>query len=87
MKVTSTLSVLPPLMEWLGALAVAAVLWYGMSRIGTGDMTAGDFTTFVGALLMMYGPVKKLSRVNANIQQAIAASERCLLYTSPSPRD
>ena len=76
MKVTSTLSVLPPLMEWLGALAVAAVLWYGMSRIGTGDMTAGDFTTFVGALLMMYGPVKKLSRVNANIQQAIAASER-----------
>jgi subfamily B ATP-binding cassette protein MsbA len=63
-------------MEWLGALAVAAVLWYGMSRIGTGDMTAGDFTTFVGALLMMYGPVKKLSRVNANIQQAIAASER-----------
>ena len=76
MKVTSTLSVLPPLMEWLGAIAVAAVLWYGMSRIGTGDMTAGDFTTFVGALLMMYGPVKKLSRVNANIQQAIAASER-----------
>ena len=76
MKVTSTLSVLPPLMEWLGALAVAAVLWYGMSRIGSGDMTAGDFTTFVGALLMMYGPVKKLSRVNANIQQAIAASER-----------
>ena len=76
MKVTSTLSVLPPLMEWLGALGIAAVLWYGMSRIGTGDMTAGDFTTFVGALLMMYGPVKKLSRVNANIQQAIAASER-----------
>lgn len=76
MKVTSTLSVLPPLMEWLGALAIAAVLWYGMSRIGAGDMTAGDFTTFVGALLMMYGPVKKLSRVNANIQQAIAASER-----------
>lgn len=76
MKVTSTLSVLPPLMEWLGAIAIAAVLWYGMSRIGTGAMTAGDFTTFVGALLMMYGPVKKLSRVNANIQQAIAASER-----------
>ena len=39
-------------------------------------MTPGDFTSFVGALLMMYGPVKKLSRVNANIQQAIAASDR-----------
>ena len=39
-------------------------------------MATGDFMTFISALLMMYGPVKKLSRVNANIQQAIAASER-----------
>jgi subfamily B ATP-binding cassette protein MsbA len=31
---------------------------------------------FVAALLLMYGPVKKLSRVNANLQQAVAASER-----------
>ena len=76
MKVASTLSVLPPLMEWLGALGVVGVLWYGVSRITSGAMTPGDFTSFVGALLMMYGPVKKLSRVNANIQQAIAASER-----------
>ena len=76
MKVTSTLSVLPPLMEWLGALGVVGVLWYGMSRISSGAMSAGDFMTFVSALLMMYGPVKKLSRVNANIQQAVAASER-----------
>jgi len=76
MKVTSTLSVLPPLMEWLGAIGVVGVLWYGMSRIGSGDMSTGDFTAFVGALLMMYGPVKKLSRVNASIQQAIAGSER-----------
>ena len=76
MKVTSTLSVLPPLMEWLGALGVVGVLWYGMNRINSGVMSTGDFMTFISALLMMYGPVKKLSRVNANIQQAIAASER-----------
>ena len=76
MKVTSTLSVLPPLMEWLGAFAVVGVLWYGSTRIAGGEMTAGEFTTFVAALLVMYGPVKKLSRVNANIQQARAAAER-----------
>jgi len=76
MKVASTLSVLPPMMEWLGALGVVGVLWYGVNRISNGTMTPGDFTSFVGALLMMYGPVKRLSRVNANIQQAIAASER-----------
>ena len=76
MKVTSTLSVLPPLMEWLGAFAVVGVLWYGYSRIEGGEMTAGDFTAFVAALLYMYGPIKKLSRVNAHVQQAGAAAER-----------
>ena len=76
MKVTSSLSVLPPLMEWLGAFAVVGVLWYGSSRIAGGEMTTGEFTAFLAALLVMYGPVKKLSRVNANIQQARAASER-----------
>src|SRR5207247_89350 len=30
----------------------------------------------MAALLLMYAPAKKLSRVNANLQQAIAASER-----------
>ncbi len=76
MKVTSTLSVLPPLMEWLGAFAVVGVLWYGTTRIEGGEMTAGGFTAFVAALLYMYGPIKKLSRVNAHLQQAGAAAER-----------
>ena len=44
--------------------------------IAQSRLTAGEFTSFVAALLLMYGPVKKLSRVNANLQQAAAASER-----------
>jgi subfamily B ATP-binding cassette protein MsbA len=39
-------------------------------------LTTGEFTSFIAALFLMYGPAKKLSRVNANVQQAIAASER-----------
>lgn len=76
MRVTSALSVLPPVIELLGGLAVAGVLWYGSRQIAAGDLTAGEFTSFMAALLLMYGPVKKLSRVNGNIQQAIAAAER-----------
>ena len=45
-------------------------------EIAQARLTAGEFTSFVAALLLMYGPVKKLSRVNANLQQAAAASER-----------
>ena len=76
MKVTSALSALPPLMELLGGCGVAWVLWYGSREIAASDLSPGQFTSFMAALLLMYGPVKKLSRVNASIQQAIAAAER-----------
>jgi subfamily B ATP-binding cassette protein MsbA len=76
LKVTGVLSMLPPLMEFLGGLAIAAALWYGSREIAEGRLTPGEFTSFIAALLLMYGPVKKLSRVNANLQQAAAASER-----------
>src|SRR5215203_6190689 len=76
LKVTRVLGLLPPLMEFLGGIAIAGALWYGSREIAMGRLTAGEFTSFVAALLLMYGPVKKLSRVNANLQQAMAASER-----------
>jgi subfamily B ATP-binding cassette protein MsbA len=76
LKVTRVLSVLPPLMEFLGGVAIAGALWYGSREIAQGRLTAGEFTSFVAALLLMYGPIKKLSRVNANLQQAMGASDR-----------
>ncbi len=76
MKVTRALSILPPMMEFLGGIAFAVALWYGSREIGSGRLTTGEFTSFIAALFLMYGPAKKLSRVNANLQQAIAASER-----------
>src|SRR6202049_1203779 len=76
MKVTAALSALPPLMELIGGFGMAAALWYGSQQIASGRLTQGQFALFIGSLFLMYGPAKKLSRVNANLQQAIAASER-----------
>lgn len=76
MSVTGVLSVLPPLMEALGGVAIVGALWYGSGEIAAGRLTPGEFTSFVAALLLMYGPIKKLTRVNANLQQAAAAAER-----------
>jgi subfamily B ATP-binding cassette protein MsbA len=76
MKVTAALSGLPPLMELLGGIGMAAALWYGAQQIAAGRLTTGQFASFFAAAFLMYGPAKKLSRVNANLQQAIAASER-----------
>ena len=76
LKVTSTLSLLPPIMEFLGGLAIVALLWYGQRRIGSATMTPGSFLAFIFAAFMLYTPVKRLSRVNANLQQSIAAATR-----------
>ena len=76
MKITSALSALPPLMEFIGGLAAIAALSYGARRIQQGQLTPGAFTAFLAAAFMMYGPIKKLSRVNAALQQAIAAAQR-----------
>ncbi|MFI5177800.1 MAG: ABC transporter ATP-binding protein [Vicinamibacterales bacterium] len=76
MKITSSLSALPPLMEFIGGVAAVAALWYGSHEIALKRLTPGDFTSFLAAAFMMYGPVKKLSRVNAGLQQAIAAAHR-----------
>jgi subfamily B ATP-binding cassette protein MsbA len=76
MRVVRALSVMPPAMELLGGVGMAAALWYGSEQIAAGRLTAGDFTAFLAAMLMMYAPAKKLSRVNANVQQAIAAADR-----------
>jgi subfamily B ATP-binding cassette protein MsbA len=76
LKVTRALAILPPLMELLGGVAVVGLIWYGSQQIEAGALTQGEFASFVAAAFMMYGPIKKLSRVNATIQQAVAASER-----------
>jgi len=76
MKVTAALSALPPLMELIGGVGMAVALWYGSRQIALGRLSVGQFSMFIATLLLMYAPAKKLSRVNANVQQAIAAAER-----------
>jgi subfamily B ATP-binding cassette protein MsbA len=78
MKVTAALSALPAVMELLGGVGIAAALWYGVREIHSTppQLTPGEFTSFIAALFLMYGPAKKLSRVNANLQQTMAASDR-----------
>jgi subfamily B ATP-binding cassette protein MsbA len=76
LRITEVVSTLPPLMELVGGLAMAGAIWYGSGRISRAELTPGEFTSFVAALFLMYGPIKKLSRVNATLQQALAAAAR-----------
>jgi ATP-binding cassette, subfamily B, bacterial MsbA len=65
-----------PFMELLSGVAAVLVMWYGSNQIRQGHLTAGDFMAFLTALFFMYTPVKKLSKANQSIQQAIASYDR-----------
>lgn len=65
-----------PFMEVLAALGVMAILWYGGYRVVQGEMTPGTLFSFVAATLMLYGPVRKLSRIANLYQQTTPSAER-----------
>ncbi|MCK5543280.1 MAG: ATP-binding cassette domain-containing protein [Desulfobacterales bacterium] len=65
-----------PIMETLGGIAVAFVVWIGGFRVIEGSSTPGTFFSFLTAVVMMYGPVRKLSKLYGNIQPGIAAMNR-----------
>jgi subfamily B ATP-binding cassette protein MsbA len=65
-----------PAVEILSSFGIAAVLWYGLHRVLSGAMTQGDLTSFLTAMMMMYTPVKRLTKVSNTIQSAMGAAER-----------
>lgn len=65
-----------PVMEFIGALGMGAVIWYGGTQVIAGQSTPGTFFSFLTALMMLYEPVKHISKSNLNIQKALAGAER-----------
>jgi ATP-binding cassette, subfamily B, bacterial MsbA len=76
MKAVAVNAISHPLMEFLGSLGIAAVIFYGGYNVVQGHSTPGTFFSFLAALLMLYEPVKRLTNVNNTIQQGIAGAER-----------
>jgi subfamily B ATP-binding cassette protein MsbA len=78
MRIARTTAILPPLMEGVGGLALIGALYYGSWAIRQEHLTIGAFVAFLSFLFAMYTPIKRLSRVNATLQAALAAGHRVL---------
>jgi subfamily B ATP-binding cassette protein MsbA len=78
-----------PLMEFLGGVGIACIVFYGGYNVIQGTATPGTFFSFLAALLMLYEPVKRLSGVNNTVQQGLAAAARIfeVLDTVPEVQD
>ncbi len=76
MKAVRTTELVSPIMEILGAFAAAAVIILGGKEVIEGRLSVGSFFSFLTALFMLYTPIKRVSRMFNQVQDAIAASER-----------
>jgi subfamily B ATP-binding cassette protein MsbA len=65
-----------PLMEVMGAIGIMGALWYGGYQVIAGHLTPGEFFSFTAAVILLYGPVRQLSRMVNTVQQSLSSVER-----------
>jgi len=76
MKEVKARAISSPINLFLGGVGAAVVIWYGGSKVIAGDYTTGTFISFLAAVLLLYTPIKNLSKLNNAIQQGLAATDR-----------
>lgn len=84
-KAIKTDSLTSPIMEFLGGIAIAAVIWYGGFQVLNGATSTGSFFSFIAALMTLYKPLKSLADINITIQSGLASATRIFtLLDTPS---
>lgn len=89
MKMIQRTGMLSPLMHFIVSLGIALVIWAGSYLIISQQITAGNFVSFIAALILLYNPIKGIGNNFNNVQIALMAMERVfeLLQTKPQIQD
>src|SRR6202043_3088 len=75
LKSVSVQAISSPLMDAIGSIAIALLLWIGREQIISHRMTEGSFIAFLFAVFSLYDPVRKFALFYNSFQQALGASE------------
>ena len=75
MRSVAVQAISSPLMDALGAVLLALLLWFGRNFFILHGVSEGTFITFLAAVIMLYDPVRRMPMYYNNIQQAAGASE------------
>ena len=80
LRLVAAFAISSPLMDILGAIAIALLLLMGRDQINKHVFTAGTFFTFIVAVFKLYDPVRKFALFNNNFQQAVGASSEIFRF-------
>ena len=75
-----------PIVEIIGACAIAAFLFIGGQDVINGVWSSGDFIVFFYAITKMYRPIKSFSNLNSQIQGGLASAERVFEVLDEKPK-
>lgn len=81
-----TRAFLHPISECIAGVAIICVLTYGGLQVMDGQKTVGDLVSFLGALLISYEPVRRLTQLSANVQDGLAAANRVFEIIDIQPK-
>lgn len=76
MKTAKTEEIAHPMVEFVGGLAFSGIILFAHYRIQSGEMTTGDFVSFITAMALFMDPIRKYSQANVKLNQARAAGNR-----------
>jgi ATP-binding cassette subfamily B protein len=65
-----------PAVQFISAVAVGSIVWYGGLQADIGGVTVGGIQAFVSYVTVMLWPSQEMARVYAEMQHAIASAER-----------
>ncbi len=74
-----------PINEMLSGIAIVTVIAYGGMQVMAGNSTPGALFSFITAFLLAYEPIKKLTKLNAQMQAGLAAAERVFAALDEAP--
>jgi ATP-binding cassette, subfamily B, bacterial MsbA len=74
-KLVATSAANSAIVQWILAVAVAAVVYFAGILAESHSMTAGDFASFMTAMMMLLAPVKRLTNINQQLQKGLAAAD------------
>ena len=77
----------PPLVEAIGGIIAACVLWFGSMMVIKGEVTPGEFSSFLVAIGMIYSPLKSLTRVYNNMMEGIAGGQSVFELIDNEPQE
>jgi len=65
-----------PFSEFLAGFGIAAALYYAGVRGIQGELALNEFVSFLGAMMLSFQPLKRLSAISTSIQDGFAAAVR-----------